>query len=325
MLVMKFGGSSIASPEKIKGVIEIIKSRKKQYNKIVMVCSAFKGVTDRLIKAGKLAKAKDLSYQEDIQDIANEHLEIAEELITTDDKQALLDEIKDGFQDIERILQGVYLLEEFPDKSLATLTSYGERFSCFIVSAALRSAGIPSKYANTTQIIKTDSNFLEAKVDFAATNRNVIHMVEHITAIPVVTGYIGSDSKGRVTTLGRGGSDFTAAIFGAALKAKLIEIWTDVDGFLTANPQIVSRAMTIPELSYKEAMELSHFGAKVVYPPAVLPALVNKIPLSIKNTFRPDHPGTKIIEKASAGDNPIKGISSISNIALLRLEGSGMF
>lgn len=325
MLVMKFGGSSIASPEKIKGVIEIIKSRKKQYNKIVMVCSAFKGVTDRLIKAGKLAKAKDLSYQEEIQSIVGEHLTIAEELITTDDKQALLDEIKDGFQDIERILQGVYLLEEFPDKSLATLTSYGERFSCFIVSAALRSAGIPSKYANTTQIIKTDSNFLEAKVDFAATNRNVIHMVEHITAIPVVTGYIGSDSKGRVTTLGRGGSDFTAAIFGAALKAKLIEIWTDVDGFLTANPQIVSRAMTIPELSYKEAMELSHFGAKVVYPPAVLPALVNKIPLSIKNTFRPDHPGTKIIEKASAGDNPIKGISSISNIALLRLEGSGMF
>lgn len=322
---MKFGGSSIASPEKIKGVIEIIKSRKKQYNKIVMVCSAFKGVTDRLIKAGKLAKAKDLSYQEEIQSIVGEHLTIAEELITTDDKQALLDEIKDGFQDIERILQGVYLLEEFPDKSLATLTSYGERFSCFIVSAALRSAGIPSKYANTTQIIKTDSNFLEAKVDFAATNRNVIHMVEHITAIPVVTGYIGSDSKGRVTTLGRGGSDFTAAIFGAALKAKLIEIWTDVDGFLTANPQIVSRAMTIPELSYKEAMELSHFGAKVVYPPAVLPALVNKIPLSIKNTFRPDHPGTKIIEKASAGDNPIKGISSISNIALLRLEGSGMF
>ncbi len=325
MLVMKFGGSSIANADKIKGVIEIVRSRRELHNKIVVVCSAFGGVTDQLIRAGKLAESKDVAYKEELKELKERHMTIALEVITTDDKQALFDEIEDGFHDIERILQGVYMLEEFPNKSLATLTSFGERFSCFIVSAALRSSGIPSKYANATQIIKTNSNYLEAKVDFEQTNRNIIQMVEHIIAIPVVTGYIGSDSNGKITTLGRGGSDFTASIFGAALKAKLIEIWTDVDGFLTANPKIVERAQTIPELSYREAMELSHFGAKVIYPPTVLPALVNKIPLSIKNTFRPEHPGTNITERVGEGENQIKGISSISNIALLRLEGSGMF
>lgn len=325
MLVMKFGGSSIANSEKIKRVIKIVQERKEQYNKVVMVCSAFGGVTDQLIKAGKLAEVKDLSYKDELLEIKNRHLSLAQELIATNDKQALLDEIEEGFEDIERILQGVYLLEEFPDKSLATLTSFGERFSCFIMAAALKSAGVVSKYTNATQIIKTNSNYLEAKVNFEATNRNIMQLVEHITAVPVVTGYIGSDNEGRITTLGRGGSDYTASIFGAALHAKMIEIWTDVDGFLTANPNIVERAMTIPELSYREAMELSHFGAKVVYPPSVLPALVKKIPLGIKNTFKPEHPGTQIIERAQSGENPIKGISSISNIALLRLEGSGMF
>jgi aspartokinase/homoserine dehydrogenase 1 len=166
---------------------------------------------------------------------------------------------------------------------------------------------------------------LNAKVDLTITNKNITQLVEHLNAIPVVTGFIGSDKNHHITTLGRGGSDYTASIIGAALKAKMIEIWTDVDGVLTANPKIVERAITIPELSYREAMELSHFGAKVIYPPTILPALVKKIPLTIKNTFHPDHPGTKIVERAKAGDNPIKGISSISEIALMRLEGSGMF
>lgn len=325
MLVMKFGGSSVANPDRIKKVIDIVRGRQEQYSKVVVVCSAFGGVTDHLIKTGKLAEDKDIAYQQEFQQIKDRHLTIAEELITTEDKFVLLEELKDGLLEIERILNGVFLLGECPDKSLATLSSFGERLSCFIISAALRSEGIPSMYVNATQIVKTDSNFLGAKVDFTVTNKNITQLVEHLNAVPVVTGFIGSDDDGKVTTLGRGGSDYTASIFGAALKARMIEIWTDVNGVLTANPKIVGRAITIPELSYREAMELSHFGAKVIYPPTILPALVKKIPLTIKNTFQPEHPGTRIIEKAKAGENPIKGISSISEIALMRLEGSGMF
>ncbi len=325
MLVMKFGGSSVANPERIKNVIEIVRGRQEQYAKVVVVCSAFGGVTDQLIKTAKLAEGKDIAFQNEFQSIKDRHLSVMEELITTEDKAVLVDELNDGLKEIERTLNGVYLLGECPDKSLAVLSSFGERLSCFIISAALRSAGIPSMYVNATQIVKTDSNFLGAKVDFTVTNKNITQLVEHLNAVPVVTGFIGSDTEGRVTTLGRGGSDYSASIFGAALKSKMIEIWTDVDGVLTANPKIVDRAITIPELSYREAMELSHFGAKVIYPPTILPALVKKIPLTIKNTFRPQHPGTKIIERAKAGENPIKGISSISEIALMRLEGSGMF
>lgn len=325
MLVMKFGGSSVANPERIKNVIEIVRGRYEQYQKVVVVCSAFSGVTDHLIRTSKLAESKDLSYQKEFQLIKDRHVSVAEELITIKDKDVLLAELNEGLQEIEEILNGVYLLGECPDKSLARLSSFGERLSCFIISAAMRSADIPSMYVNASQVVKTDSNYLSAKVDINITNKNITQLIEHLNAIPVVTGFIGSNKEGQVTTLGRGGSDYTASIFGAALKAKMIEIWTDVDGVLTANPKIVEQAITIPELSYREAMELSHFGAKVIYPPTILPALVKKIPLTIKNTFRPDHPGTKIIEKAKAGDNPIKGISSISEIALMRLEGSGMF
>ncbi|MCZ2394754.1 MAG: bifunctional aspartate kinase/homoserine dehydrogenase I [Chitinophagales bacterium] len=325
MLVMKFGGSSVANPERIKNVIEIVRGRKEQYDKVVVVCSAFRGVTDLLINIGRLAETKNLKYKEQLEDLKKRHLDIANEVIITDDKQVLLAEIEEGLHDIERILEGICLLGECSDKSLARLSSYGERLSCFIISAALKSSGIPSMYVNAIQIVKTEQNYLGAKVNYTATNKRIVELVDHLNAVPVVTGFIGSNSKGEITTLGRGGSDFTASIFGAALKAKMIEIWTDVDGALTANPNIVERAVTIPELSYKEAMELSHFGAKVIYPPTILPALVKKIPLAIKNSFKPEHPGTLIIEKAKVGDNPIKGISSISEIALMRLEGSGMF
>lgn len=322
---MKFGGSSVANPERIKNVIEIVRGRKEQYDKVVVVCSAFRGVTDLLINIGRLAETKNLKYKEQLEDLKKRHLDIANEVIITDDKQVLLAEIEEGLHDIERILEGICLLGECSDKSLARLSSYGERLSCFIISAALKSSGIPSMYVNAIQIVKTEQNYLGAKVNYTATNKRIVELVDHLNAVPVVTGFIGSNSKGEITTLGRGGSDFTASIFGAALKAKMIEIWTDVDGALTANPNIVERAVTIPELSYKEAMELSHFGAKVIYPPTILPALVKKIPLAIKNSFKPEHPGTLIIEKAKVGDNPIKGISSISEIALMRLEGSGMF
>lgn len=322
---MKFGGSSIANPERIKNMIEIVRGRKEQYEKVVVICSAFGGVTDHIIQTARLAENQNPHFKIEFQAIKDRHLSIAEDLITVEDKATLIQEINEGLHEMEKILKGMFLLGGCPDKSLAALTSFGERFSCFIISGAMKSAGISSMYVNASQIVSTDSTYLNAKVDLAATNKNISHLVEHLNAIPIVTGFIGSDKNHHITTLGRGGSDYTASIIGAALKAKMIEIWTDVDGVLTANPKIVESAITIPELSYREAMELSHFGAKVIYPPTILPALVKKIPLAIKNTFHPDHPGTMIVERAKAGENPIKGISSISEIALMRLEGSGMF
>ncbi|MCO5249413.1 MAG: bifunctional aspartate kinase/homoserine dehydrogenase I [Chitinophagales bacterium] len=325
MLIMKFGGSSIANPERIRNVIKIIQGRKEKHDKVIVICSAFKGVTDELIRISKLAEKADNSYKKKLQELVNNHLSIADELITTNDKERLIEEINEGMDVIKNLLKGIFLLGDVPDKSLATLVSYGERFSCFIVSASLRSVGIGSVYVNASNIIKTDSNFLSAKIDFKKSTKNISKLTQFSDNIPIVTGYIGSDSKGQITTLGRGGSDYTASIIAATLRAEMLEIWTDVDGVLTANPKVVERAFTIPELSYREAMELSHFGAKVIYPPTITPALVNKIPVSIRNSFHPDHIGTIIKEKAHFGENPIKGISSISNISLLRLEGSGMF
>jgi aspartokinase/homoserine dehydrogenase 1 len=325
MLVMKFGGSSVGSAEKIKNVIKIVRSRKEEYGKVVVVCSAFGGITDQLIKAGHLAEEGNLTYKDVLQAIKSRHLEIAHEVITVADKQAVIEEVEEGLQAVDNLLQGVFLLGDLPDKSHALLSSYGERISCFIISAAMRSEGLSSMYVNASQLVRTDSNFLSAKVDFETTNRQITRFMETLNAVPIVTGFIGIDAKGHITTLGRGGSDYTAAIFGAALKAELIEIWTDVDGVLTADPRRVEQAFTVPQLSYREAMELSHFGAKVIYPPTILPALVKKIPLAIRNTFKPEHPGTLITEKSTKSENLIKGISSISEIALMRLEGSGMF
>lgn len=325
MLVMKFGGSSVGSAEKIKNVIKIVRSKKEEYGKVVVVCSAFGGITDQLIKAGHLAEEGNLTYKEVLQAIKTRHLEIAHEVITVADKQAVIEEVEEGLQALDNILQGVFLLGDLPEKSHALLSSYGERISCFIISAAMRSEGVSSMYVNASQLVRTDSNFLSAKVDFETTNRQITRFMETLNAVPIVTGFIGLDAKGCITTLGRGGSDYTAAIFGAALKAELIEIWTDVDGVLTADPRRVEQAFTVPQLSYREAMELSHFGAKVIYPPTILPALVKKIPLAIRNTFKPEHPGTLITEKSTKSENLIKGISSISEIALMRLEGSGMF
>ncbi|HMW95499.1 MAG TPA: bifunctional aspartate kinase/homoserine dehydrogenase I, partial [Chitinophagales bacterium] len=219
---------------------------------------------------------------------------------------------------------GVSLLAELSDKTLARLMSFGERLSCFIIAGALTEVNLKGVYVNATQLIKTDSNYVAAKVNFDRTNKNILEYFEHLHGIPVITGFIGTDEFNDITTLGRGGSDYTAAIFGAALKVSAIEIWSDVDGVLTADPRRVDQAMTVPALSYKEAMELSHFGAKVIYPPTIQPAYVKGIPIYIKNTFNPEHPGTFISKNSGKSVNMIKGISSVSDIALLRMEGTGM-
>ena len=326
MKVLKFGGSSVGSIENIHRIINIVRAEKAQDKEVVLVCSAFNKVTDQLINAGKLAEKKDNNtYLEIFQNFKDRHQTTIENIIEdTAIKKEMMDEFFESMDRVEDILKGVHLLGELSDKTLAQLVSYGERFSCFIVAGALRNAGLNGIYVNATQLVRTDSNYLSAKVNFEKTNKNIADFFEAVHGVAVVTGFIGTDELGNVTTLGRGGSDYTAAIFAAALKASAIEIWTDVDGVLTADPRRVEQAFTIPTLSYKEAMELSHFGAKVIYPPSIQPAYIKNIPLIIKNTFNPEHPGTYISKDSGKSANIIKGISSLSDIALLRMEGTGM-
>ena len=324
MKVLKFGGSSVGSPKTIQLVMEIVeKSFKKDKNTIV-VCSAFGGVTDQLINAGKLAASKDLGYKEIVNQIKTRHLNAIDELVSVEMREAPKKELEEALITIENLLNGIYLLNEFPDRTQAQLISFGERMSCFIVATALRSNGLPGIYVNASEIIKTDKNYLSGKVDFGKTNKNISNFFETINGIGVVTGFIASDEDGNITTLGRGGSDYTVSIIGAALKADMIEIWTDVNGVLTADPRRVDQAFSIPSLTYREAMELSHFGAKVIYPPTIQPAYNGRIPLTIKNTFNPEHPGTAISTQKPADARPVRGISSVSKVSLLTLQGSGM-
>lgn len=231
------------------------------------MCSAFGGVTDMLIKAGRLAEARDESYQDIYQELHNRHTDTISILLDGQEKQAALAEAEEGLSDMHALLKGIYLLNELPERTLAQLMSYGERLSNFIISSVLRHHGVKAVYVNASELVKTDSTFLHARVDFEKTNHNIGVFFGALNATPVITGFIGSDEEGRITTLGRGGSDFSAAIFGAAIQATCIEIWTDVNGVLTADPRRVEQAFSVPQLSYREAMEMSHFGAKVIYPP----------------------------------------------------------
>ncbi len=326
MKVLKFGGSSVGSIENIHRIIGIVRSEIEQGNEVVLVCSAFSKVTDQLINAGKLAEKKDnVTYLEIFESFKERHRAAIEALVT---KKEIFDVMMEEFDEsmirVEDILKGINLLGELSEKTLAQLVSFGERFSSFIVAGALRNADLNGIYVNATKLVRTDSNYLSAKVNFDKTNKNILDFFEAVNGIACITGFIGFDDFNNVTTLGRGGSDYTAAIFGAALKADVIEIWTDVDGVLTADPRRVEQAFTVPMLSYKEAMELSHFGAKVIYPPTIQPAYIKNIPLVIKNTFNPSHPGTYISKDPGKSNNVIKGISSISDISVLRMEGTGM-
>jgi aspartokinase/homoserine dehydrogenase 1 len=239
MKVLKFGGSSVGSVENIQRIIGIVQKEKEQGEDVVLVCSAFSKVTDQLINAGKLAEKKDnQTYLEIFESFKERHRAAIEALVTDAEvKKEMLEEFIESMERVEDILKGINLLGELSDKTLAQLVSYGERFSSFIVAGAIKSAGLNGIYVNATKLVRTDSNFLSAKVNFDKTNKNILDFFEAIHGVAVVTGFIGSDEYGNVTTLGRGGSDYTAAIFGAALKSDAIEIWTDVNGVLTADPR----------------------------------------------------------------------------------------
>src|SRR5690554_5313724 len=320
MKILKFGGSSIADIEAINQTISIIKKRSED-DEVAVVFSAFDGVTESLLTCAQLAKRNDKSYQSILLDLEKRHLSLAKQLIPVQKQSHTLTYVKVRFNELEDLLHGIFLIKECTAQTLDYVASFGERVSAYILSEALKD--IRSIYLDAREVIRTNSRFGHAKVDFAVTNALIADYFKNIPGLKVITGFIGSTEMAETTTLGRSGSDYTAAIFAAALDAELLEIWTDVPGVMTADPKLVYSAITIPQLSYNEAMELSHFGAKVVFPATMQPAMRKKIPIYIKNTFEPSHPGTLICETSGEG-KLIKGISSLSDISLLNIQGPGL-
>lgn len=324
MKVLKFGGSSVGSVERIKNVINIIQSTFSNNEPGVVVFSAYQGITDKLVKAGKVAARGDEAYLGILKELQEQHLKIARELLSIQQQSNQLAEIKIILRQLEDILHGIFLIKELSAKSLDFVMSFGERLSAYTISESLIDRKVKANFLDARDIIKTDHNFGHARVNFSLTNKNILSALDEKSPIQIVTGFIASSTDGETTTLGRGGSDFTASVFGSALNVKEIEIWTDVNGVLTADPRKVPKAFSISEMTYEEAMELSHFGAKVIYPPTMQPALDKKIEIRIKNTLNPDFPGTVIGPDKTENEHAIRGISSIDDLALLTVQGSGM-
>jgi aspartokinase/homoserine dehydrogenase 1 len=324
MKVMKFGGSSVGNAEIIAKVISIVQRSINENRDIIVVVSAFKGVTNSLIQLSEMASQGVKKYKTLTKEIENRHFDIIDKLISPENQKRTRTAVGEWLNDLKDVLHGLYLVRELSPRTLDFVMSFGERLSAFIVSEALLDQGESCEFLDSRKLIKTDEQFGSAKVDFSKTNRYIRKYFKMHRLPQIVTGFIGSTSRNETTTLGRSGSDYTASIFGAALDADVIEIWTDVAGVMTADPRKVEKAFTISRLSYEEAMELSHFGAKVIHPSTMQPALDKKIPIHLRNTFSPSAPGTIIHHKSNSNQYTIKGISSIDDIALINVQGSGM-
>jgi bifunctional aspartokinase / homoserine dehydrogenase 1 len=316
MKVLKFGGTSVESASAIRKVKDIILH---ENTDIIVVVSALGGVTDLILKAARMAAAASDEYQSILTEIKDRHYKTISDLFNGSAPIRYIAE--ELIEELEQILTGITLVGELTPKTLDRIAGIGERISSHLLAQFLPGA----VRIDSAELIQTDSNFGKAAVNFEVTNKNIRNRFQSFKGIAVVPGFIAKNIKGEFTTLGRGGSDFTAAIFAAALEVDSLEIWTDVNGFMTADPRVITKAYTIPELTYSEAMELSHFGAKVIYPPTILPVYQKGIPIRVKNTFSPENPGTLILQGAKTPrERPIKGISSISGISLLTLQGLGM-
>jgi aspartokinase/homoserine dehydrogenase 1 len=324
MQVLKFGGSSVANASNINKVIDIVKEKIKT-DKTIVVVSAFGGITDILLQCSQLAADGDEGYKQKLQEAELRHLSTVKELITITQQSAVLSLVKTLCNEIEDICTGIFLLKELSERTRDRIVSYGEILSSKIIAAKLNTDAIACEWVNSANLIITNSNYGSAAVDFSITDKKITgYFAASSAELFLMPGFIASDSTGAHTTLGRGGSDYTAAIVAAALSAQVLEIWTDVSGMMTADPRLVTNVKIIPQISYQEAMELSHFGAKVIYPPTIQPVRGKGIPTWIKNTFAPTDNGTVIQKESSNNTNSIRGISSINSIALLSLEGSGM-
>lgn len=316
MKILKFGGTSVGSIENVRRIAEIVLN---QQDKIVVVVSALGGITDQLLSVAQKA-ASGVKINGELTAIRTRHEEMIHGLFTSVKIDETIQALQPLFDELEKIIQGVTLIGELTPKTLDKILGFGERLSSVLVSHFL-----DVQLIDSSAVIKTDRNFGKANVDFELTYKLISEVCATVKQFAVAPGFISSTTDGSMTTLGRGGSDYTAALFAAAVHAERLEIWTDVDGFMTADPRVISKAYTIPMLTYSEAMELSHFGAKVIYPPTILPVYQKSIPIHIKNTLNPDGDGTLITQsEAIAKDHPIKGISSISGISLFTIQGLGM-
>ena len=326
MQVLKFGGSSVGTIAAISKVIAIVKARVQTKPSIVVV-SAMSGVTDQLILLGQTAAQGNEAYQTMIQNLAQKHEDAVIALLPTAQQASALSMVKALIQEIESNCVTIYNENVLTLRMQDCLMSYGEILSSKIIAAAFEAEGVDQVWLDSRAMIKTNSAYSSAVVDSALTNQTIQAYFANPNnqhALYMAPGFIASDAAGHTTTLGRGGSDYSGAIYAASINASILEIWTDVSGMMTADPRIVNNAKEIPRISYHEAMELSHFGAKIIYPPTILPVMHAHIPLWIKNTFEPEHPGTLIENESPKDNNVIRGISSIKDICLLSLEGAGM-
>lgn len=324
MKVIKFGGTSVGNAENIRKVIRIISDYKAQNLPFAVVASAVTGITNCLIATATQASQTDENYLKGLKEIEEKHITIIRALMEAKSQSQVFAQLKSLMNELEDLLHGVFLIKELSDRTLDLVLSFGERLSNYILAETLKQQGVPAQFLDARQVIKTDNHFGTANVNFEQTDILIRNHFTQVSELQVITGFISSTEKNETTTLGRGGSDYTAAIVAAALDAEEIEIWTDVDGIMTADPRKVKRAFTLPTVSYIEAMEMSHFGAKVIYPPTLQPAFSKKIPIRIRNTFNREHEGTLISERTDSSGFLIKGISSIDNIALITLQGSGL-
>lgn len=319
MKVLKFGGTSVGTAEAILNVKKIVESENEN---VIVVVSAMGGITDRLLKTSKAASEGDCTYTEEFKEIYTRHFDTVEEVVIPENKKNVKHKLVGLFDELENILKGVFLIKDLSERTNDTIVSYGERLSSVIISGVIKD----SVWFDARQLIKTSTHFNKHIVDFEITNELISDAFKNIPAVSVVQGFISSDKdNGEITNLGRGGSDYTAAILASRLNARQLEIWTDVDGFMTADPRVISNAYVIDNLSYVEAMELCNFGAKVIYPPTIFPAYHANIPIVIKNTFNPEAKGTFISrEKTHDQSKAIKGISSINDTCLITVQGMGM-
>ena len=324
MKVLKFGGTSVGSAENIKKIVEIIANNDSSSTQFIVV-SAFATVTNSLLEAAQLASLKNSSYSSVLKEIKNLHISVIEGLSSGKNQKELKIYLDHKFEDLAQVLQSISFLQDLSAKSEANVLSYGELLSSYLINEVLKFNGLDSIRKDAREFILTNNSYSNASVDFEKTNKKIKTFAKENTAkVVIIPGFIASSIDGDTTVLGRGGSDFTASIVAAALNASILEIWTDVSGMYNANPKLVSQAVPIEEISYEEAMELSHFGAKVIYPPTIHPVLKKGIPILIKNTLKPEDKGTLITKTSTSKTNAVKGISHIENVTLITLEGSGM-
>jgi bifunctional aspartokinase / homoserine dehydrogenase 1 len=318
MKVLKFGGTSVGSVENLRKVKEIVD---RVNDDVIVVVSAFGGITDKILNMAKTAATTKTFNTNEMTEITNRHISAVEALVKPELKATTIEKVQAKLNELENLMRGVSMIGELSARTLDRIGGMGEMLSSTIIAAYME-----ARWVNSMELIRTDSNFLKAVVDFDTTNKNIQIELQGFKGLAIAPGFVSSNSEGTPTTLGRGGSDFTGAIYAAALGADALEIWTDVTGFMTADPRVIRKAYTIDYLTYAEAMELSHFGAKVIYPPTILPVYRKRIPVWIKNTTQPHEAGTLIGYEKKYGkeQRPIKGISSISNITLLTLQGAGM-